>query len=231
MWQSSFEASSFLRLSPLSTRKLNPDMRDLTFVSAAGVALYALAVLLAILAARAARHAQRPHSEFVHWLFVAAMFVLFAVLRGFQIEDWLEVTLRSALRAEGVYQDRRLIQTVAASVIAIFAVVGVGYWMYQGMRHLADRCHGLVFFARVACFAMIALICLRLVSLHAVDIILYGFRVNWITDVGLTLFVALSAVLYSRLARQRGVAGFGQPKVRRRGSRHVAVRRSEGSRR
>jgi hypothetical protein len=48
--------------------------------------------------------------------------------------------------------------------------------------------------AQLASFAMLGLIALRMISLHAVDSLLYGgLRLNWWLDIGLSLLVGAAA--------------------------------------
>lgn len=206
-------------------------MYEFTIVSMAGVALYCLAALMGLIASNAAKRAKRPISDALNWLFVAAMFVLFAALRGLQIEDWIEFTLRATLRSEGFYHYRRTLQAALAIGLAAFGTLGLGYWIYKGAKVIPDRCAAYSFYARVACFAMVGLICLRLVSHHTIDMALYRFKANWIGDVGSTVFVIIAAGLYLRQVRDMPAQGSGPKKVRARRSQPISIRHSRDLRR
>ena len=206
-------------------------MHDFTIVSLAGVALYCVAVLSGFIAGNAARCAKRPTSDAFNWLFVAAMFVLFAALRGLQIEDWIEFTLRNMLRSEGFYQYRRTLQAALAIGLAALGTLGLGYWIYTGAKVIADRCAAYAFYARVACFGMVGLICLRLVSHHTIDMVLYRFKANWIIDIGSTVFVIVAAGLYVWQVRDMPAHGSRPQKVRAKRPRPASIRRPRDLRR
>jgi hypothetical protein len=51
---------------------------------------------------------------------------------------------------------------------------------------------------------MLLLLALRIVSLNAVDAVLFGpLKVNWITDIGASVFVIAAALYYVRLLLAR----------------------------
>lgn len=177
-------------------------MPELTLASVFGVVLYALTATLCALCVLAAMRTQKPTSEKINWTAITLFFVGLILLRGFLIEDNIEQAIRQTLRDGGDYASRRHYQSaIAISLVGVMAVAAfLGYRIFARLR---GRIEIIVFAANAACAAMIGLILLRVLSLHAIDRILYGFRINWIVDIGVTIFVGACAVGYIGLARSQ----------------------------
>jgi hypothetical protein len=138
------------------------------------------------------------------WLSVAALFIALAALRGLGIEDMWQGELRTMLRAEGTYQDRREFQRPLAAIVIAFAGSAAFLWAYRGFRNVRGRRNVAVMVAGASAFTMIALVALRLISLHPVDALLYGpIKLNWIIDMGSSLAVLGAAGYYIRLVGSR----------------------------
>ncbi len=91
---------------------------------------------------------------------------------------------------------------VPLAVLAMLCSVLVAwYWLnrwlvvrnYQSGRYLH--------IAQAAAAGMIALICLRMISWHQSDLLLYGWRLNWIIDPALSLIVGWSALRYRAVTK------------------------------
>lgn len=175
-------------------------MLKMTTLSLLGVFFYAITAALGIAAARSVRVHQRSGGQFVNWLVIAAFFLVLMGLRGFLIEDWTEQTLRRALRTGQLYEERRELQAALAAGLATVSLIAVGFAARRAIQRVEDRLDWAVLVANGASLAMAGLVGLRLMSYHTIDEILYGLRLNWIIDVGATLVVAVSALLYLRFA-------------------------------
>jgi hypothetical protein len=167
-------------------------------------AVYILVVLVcAGAAAVAVRHRQRPSHARV-WLALAAFFAALVVMRLLAVEDVLRDTLRDTLKSSNNYEERRELQ---APIIAALLVIGFSagsFLVYRWGRGLRGRRNYMVFIGILAAFAMACLIVLRLISLHAIDGLLYGpIKLNWVIDLGASLAVMLAAFNYARLVRAR----------------------------
>ena len=76
--------------------------------------------------------------------------------------------------------------------------------IYHFVQHTGSRLCMAVAVATFAALAMLLLLALRIVSLNAVDAVLFGpLKVNWITDIGASVFVIAAALYYVRLLLAR----------------------------
>ena len=175
-------------------------MPELTNLSLFGVFFYAITAALCLAAARSVRVHSRLGSHFANWLVIALFFFVLMGLRGFMIEDWTEQTLRRALKTGQLYQERRELQAALAAGLATVSVLAAGFAGYRAIKRVEDRCDIMVLIANAASLAMLALVGLRLLSYHTIDALLYGMHLNWIIDIGATIAVALSALLYMKFS-------------------------------
>ncbi|MCU0949217.1 MAG: hypothetical protein MUF47_13375 [Porphyrobacter sp.] len=171
-------------------------------VSAAG--LYGLVMLACVLAtAIAARYRQPPHHARI-WAVLAAVFLLLAVTRMTGFEEHLRSLLRDELRVVGSYNDRRSLQRpLAVAVIMLFSTA-VGWSLVFRWRLARGQRDRAVLVALGAAVVMLALVMMRIVSLHQIDKLLYGpLKLNWVTDLGTSAAVLGAALYYARLVRLR----------------------------
>lgn len=191
-------------------------MLELTWVSFVGVLLYGAAAACCLFAAHSARGANASAVRIANWLLIAGFFVGLMALRGLLIEDWIEQTVRQVIRDTGGYNERRRYQAALALIMAGFALVVafVGYRSFVGLRSRNDT---ILFIANAACASMVGLIAFRMLSLHAIDRILYDFRVNWLIDIGATFVVGACAVAFAlnaKAARRRRESAPREPVAR-----------------
>ncbi|WP_285713705.1 hypothetical protein [Erythrobacter oryzae] len=171
-------------------------------VSAAG--LYGLVMLACVLATTtAARYRQLPHHART-WAMLAAMFLLLACNRFTGFEEFVRSLLREELRVFGTYEDRRSVQgPLAVAVIVLFSAA-VGWSLYFRWRTARGQRDRAVLVALGAAVVMLALVVMRIVSLHQMDTLLYGpLKLNWIADLGSSVAVLGAALKYVRLVRLR----------------------------
>lgn len=193
-------------------------MLELTVASLIGVLLYSVTAACCLFAVQNARNYHASAMQTANWLAIAAVFVGLIALRGFLIEDWIEQTIRQLIRDTGGYNERRRYQAVIAIVMSGLALVVlfVGYRSFVRVRCRSDM---ILFFANAACVAMIGLIAFRMLSLHAVDRVLYDFKVNWVIDIGTTIVVAGCAVVFARSVKSQPNRNPSKPSER---TQHVA---------
>jgi hypothetical protein len=145
----------------------------------------------------AALSAARPPRGVNHamaWAGIAALFLALAAIRATDADSLAGAAMRALLTSEGDYGARQKIQAPFASTVILvgFAFVAAGvYYRPALLRRYGRR----LFRALAASAAMIGLVALRAVSLHATDAMLYAGPVhpNWIVDLGLTAAVAINA--------------------------------------
>lgn len=154
-------------------------------------------------AAAASRHRQ-PDPHLRAWTVLALAFGALTLLRLGGIEELLRDFFRAELRLEGAYAERRTYQrwfalATMTAVGALFTWGLIRQWgAVRGRRNMA------LFAAWASIAMMILLLGLRIVSLHQIDVLLYGpVKLNWIIDIGASLTVLAAAAVYIRLVTQR----------------------------
>lgn len=173
-------------------------------LSLAAAALYCLVAFSCALAAGIAlRHRQMPWHLRI-WMILAVLFVVLAIFRVFAIEEILREYWRFELHLKGTYEERRDFQRPIVAAIIIVGATTAGWWIFRVARNIRGRRNIAITVAKVSGAAMAVLLALRLISLHAIDALLYGpAKLNWIVDIGASLLVLGSALAYSRIVRSR----------------------------
>jgi len=171
-------------------------------LTAAG--LYAVALLACWAAGFVAVNNKQSSDQVRNWLLIALMFFGLILSRALDIEEGLRQGLRNSLLEQKTYADRRDIQRpIAAGMIMFGTLIGVRM-IYHFVQHTGSRLCMAVAVATFAALAMLLLLALRIVSLNAVDAVLFGpLKVNWITDIGASVFVIAAALYYVRLLLAR----------------------------
>lgn len=177
-----------------------------SILSLVGSAVYLGAMMVAAGAARSGMQHGRPRHEIRNWAIVAVFLLILAVMRYWQVEDALRGSLRHFLIAEGQYQARRSLQ----SALALLCLDAGALTAFVFLRCLIATRRGsllrLVWWSRLAMLSMAGLIGLRLISLHAIDAILYGgLRLNWVLDLGMTGVMGGAALIYALRARNQAM--------------------------
>lgn len=164
--------------------------------------VYACVLMMCLAAAWTAHSSRQMPRHAWAWLLLALFFAALISLRLFEVEEALRNSLRAALRSEGSYDQRRDIQApVAAAIILLAAVTALGL-LNRFARNLRGRRNLALAAALGAAFAMLVLIALRVISLHAIDALLYGpIKLNWVIDLGTSLIVLSAAAYYTRYTR------------------------------
>jgi O-antigen ligase len=175
-----------------------------SILSLGAAALYIVILAVCLLAAATARRQRQPFAHRRTWVVVGLVFGALALMRVAGFEELVRELFRSELRLEGGYDQRRALQRPLA--IAIIAIVSAcfawGLWAQwrasQGRRNMA------LFVAFAALATMVMLVGLRILSLHQIDVLLYGpAKLNWVIDTGASLAVLAAAVFYIRLVSRR----------------------------
>lgn len=185
-----------------------------TFSMAAAMA-YVVTALLALACALGAPRRQH-RAAMLHWIVVALVFAGLAAWRLTDGEGHVQAYARNWAQIHGTYDDRHDWQAPIA-ILALLVVVATGF---AGARWAGPRASG-----RALCLAVVMVLFagLRLVSLHAVDEILYRalgpIHLNYVIDLGLTGLVVVLALV------DLGWVGQASPPARRSRSRS----RSRGS--
>jgi hypothetical protein len=175
-----------------------------SILSLGAAGLYALVLAACLLAAATAGRQRQPFAHQRTWVLVGLAFGAFALMRIAGFEEILRNLLRSELRLEGGYDQRRALQRPLAFgvIVVVSGLFAWGLWHQwraaQGRRNMA------LFVAFAAFTTMVMLLGLRIVSLHQIDVLLYGpAKLNWVIDIGASLTVLAAAGFYIRLVSRR----------------------------
>ena len=146
---------------------------------------------LVILACLAAARAPGRGRERRQWLVAALVFALLIALRLLDGEQRLRAIFREIVRNTGGYDQRWALQlplAVAVAGLGVFLVLRFARRWQAAPRGSRRR---LVLLAEAGLWGLVPLYLLRLVSLHAVDAVLYAgpLRLNWIIEGILCLMV------------------------------------------
>lgn len=179
-------------------------LSDLSVFNLLAVALYLLVAVSALAAGGTGMLLRQAHWHWQVWVTIGLLFVALATLRGLGLEDQWQDAMRASLRAEGTYAERRDLQRPIAAVLIALAGAIAFFIVYRGFSRVRGRRNVAALVAATSAFSMVALVTLRLVSLHPVDALLYGpFKINWLVDIGSSLVVLGAAGYYVTVLRQR----------------------------
>lgn len=174
-----------------------------SFLGIAGALIYLMICGFCLRAAVSARATGRPPGEMAWWCVFTGLFVALIALRISGFEEVLRADLRKLLRQDGVYEMRREVQAPisALAVLCIAGLVALGAGVHLRTRPASPtRMLGL---ARLAIVGLCGLVLLRVISFHPVDRLLYGpAKLNWIIDIGSSLFAGWCAHRYTAIARR-----------------------------
>lgn len=166
-------------------------------------ALYLLVAIGAAFAAARSRRSARPPWHVRGWAVLAVFFLVLVAIRTGGIEDLIRDSLREALRANAMYGHRREFQRPLVGGLLVMSFLAT-FWLIRNLaRWVRERASFALILALGGALGMMVLIMLRLISLHAVDALLYGQpKLNWFGDIGLSCLVGGAALWYARLVRQ-----------------------------
>lgn len=150
------------------------------------------------------RLSERPDDR-LRWGFVAAFFLILAILRGTGLEAAATSAMREALTQDGLYARRRDVQRplAALAVVLISGVLALFYLKRprsSGRRGVGQR-EWPRFWAMVGVVLMCGVVVMRLISFHELDRYLYGpVRMNWVLDIGSSAVVVLAALRFRQVS-------------------------------
>lgn len=176
-------------------------MSPLGFVA---VGIYVVTALTAMAAAMTASGRGQLAWHGKSWWLLAAIFAALIAIRLAGLEDLLREALRDTLRASAGYEGRRAIQQPIVTGLVGLAAAAAIWWLYRMARGARGRRNLATLAALAGGAGMVFLVPLRIISLHAVDSLLYGpLKLNWLLDIGASCLVAGAAIYYVRIVRGR----------------------------
>lgn len=179
-----------------------------SILSFAAAGLYVLVACSCLCAAVMAQRSQQQSWLVRSWLLIGVFFVLLAILRIWSLEEILRDELRTILKADGAYTERRAFQRPLAASVVGFVILASFFWAYRTVRFMRGRRNLATVIALASAATMLGLVALRLISLSPLDAVLFrGPRLNWFIDLGTSGIVFCAAVYVSfrvsRAARAR----------------------------
>ena len=179
-----------------------------SMLSLAAAGIYIAVALACVTAARAASTDPRFSYAFRVWVLASAFFVLLAMMRAYSVEDFLRDQLRTGLIEFDARDNRRVLQAIALFLVSVTGAILCRSAWIRWKAATGNPLRRAVLLANFAIVAMVGLILLRVISLHAMDAILFrgligSIRLNWILDLGLSLTVCVSAIQFGRKLRRK----------------------------
>jgi len=159
---------------------------------------YVFAALLCLAAAHTARGTGRNLGDMIVWLSGAALFGVLIAMRMLGGEEIVRDTVRGIAAGEGLYNRRMAGQLAGLIVLAGLLAVGWARIRADLLKKRKSQSAKFIRAALLAMFGFALLYGLRLISLHAVDRILYAgpVRLNWLLEAALTFLLAAAAAMY-----------------------------------
>lgn len=168
-----------------------------------GAALYCVAAAACTLASGVLSRRTPPAMRDWRWIGLAGLFLAFSAARIGQAEEFARERLRVLWTSSFSYDDRVLAQIPLA--IAFLLAVGLFTYRLISPQRAVDRRYRI---AEAAVAGMIALIAIRIVSLHLIDAVLYSnigpVRAHYLIELalaGMVIFAAISAALHSKVSK------------------------------
>lgn len=174
-----------------------------------GAIFYLVVGVVSVRSAIYGRKIHRPLYEWRHWLHVTALFGLLAVIRLTNLDHIAQDFFRALTQSTGDYEARREWQRPAAAFVILLLGVTCFRTFAIVRKQQGHPIRLIMFFSRGAALLMLLYFLLRLISLHAVDAMLYSggmLRVNYVVDLGLATMNAFYALSYKRLVAQAAVS-------------------------
>lgn len=170
----------------------------------AAIPIYLVAIVLCIAAARTAVRHRGPVSHTALWSGLATLYVLMIVSCLVDFEERWHASVRHLMNA-GYGEGVRLFWQPLVAVLAIgFAASAAFLLMRRATPAMPANARRGLRLAEMAGSAFVLLVALRLISLHAIDAVLYGGpHINRVIDPGLTLLVAVGAWLFVKGVERR----------------------------
>lgn len=168
--------------------------------------LYAFVAVSCAAAAATAVSRRQRHWHIYAWTALSALFCGLMISRIAGFEELARSMLREELRGGGAYEGRRDFQTRIVAMLLSVGAIGALIWFYRAGRALHGRRNMATIAALGAGAGMLLLIALRLISLHAIDKILFGpLKINWFADLGISVLIMTAGAFYFRHVRSRSV--------------------------
>ena len=174
-------------------------------INLAAIAMYAATAFACALALRACRTSYARGGPERTWTVGMAAMIALAIARLYGLEDALRGGLRDLARGSDQYAGRAALQYPLLALV-LAAAAGLCWLAWRQWRSLPrGGSRRVELLARLALAGFALIYAVRIVSLHAVDALLYSgpLRLNYVIEAGLCAVLAASAVLFDRRRKRR----------------------------
>lgn len=131
------------------------------------------------------------------WLIGTVFFAVMAILRLLDIPETVRKDLKHWGQTSGIYATRREMQAelLICATLVVMLLAGLMLWrLWPVLRERHQRQARLSGLALIGMVGHAGLLGLRIVSLHAVDVMLYGtYKAGWVFEVVCSLLVMYAA--------------------------------------
>ncbi|MEL6838763.1 MAG: isopropylmalate isomerase [Pseudomonadota bacterium] len=166
----------------------SPQIGDPTFMGWATVVAYIVATLLALLTLM-----KGPGRQRVFWFVLTALLFLLAINKQLDLQSALTAAGRCLANAQGWYDNRRVVQIIFISTIAIIAALTALMLAWTMRRDLPQ-----IWLALLGVVFLLAFVAIRAAGFHHFDwFIGYqigGIRMNWVLELGGIILIAANAL-------------------------------------
>ena len=167
-------------------------MHDQTTIAWLVLGCYLAGAVAALWAGRFSGSADRRF-----WFATAGLLIALGLAKRFRLQDWLIGAGRSIAKLDGLYEHRRLGQSLfvlALAVIAVFAVAALRHWFNRSPLSVKTAAACLVL--------LLSFVLVRAISIHVVDewvtTEFAGIRAGWWLELAGIAVIMLSAVNCAR---------------------------------
>lgn len=154
----------------------------------ATVVAYVLATILALLTLIKGARRQR-----FFWFVLTALLFLLAINKQLDLQSALTAAGRCLANAQGWYDNRRVVQVIFISAIAMIALITALTLAWTMRRDL-----GRIWLALVGVIFLLAFVAIRAAGFHHFDWFIgyqvAGIRMNWILELGGITLIAANAL-------------------------------------
>lgn len=177
----------------------------MSVMNLAAIAMYSATGFACALALRACRTIYRGDAPERVWTAALAMMIALSLARLAGMEDRARDALRVLARGSDHYAERAAMQVPILVIVAALVAVAA-FLLWRKWRSFSPGSSRRMAVAAQACLlGFAAIYAVRIVSLHAVDAVLYSgpFRLNYVIEAGLCAVLAASAVMFDRRRKRR----------------------------
>ena len=167
---------------------------------------YLVVALLCALARASAGQIQPPMKSAGFWSLACAGMLGLSAMRFFALENALRTEMRLAMASMELLEMRSAFQAPFVVLIGLLGTALIWFVLRSARSRRANKLEVATIAGKLALIGLFVLLSIRIVSLHAVDTVLFTrllgpLRLNWILDIGLATLLAAAAIRFVSASR------------------------------